>query len=76
MDHEASNYLVQDLLASENLYTRAFAKGAVKASQESPVTNLTGDPYFSDGLRAVMLISSQPVPEDHIELLQWEPLPN
>jgi hypothetical protein len=70
---EARNYLAQDLLASEFLYALAFAKGAVKAPQERPATNLTGDPYFSDGLRAVMLLSSQPVPEDHIELLKWEP---
>jgi hypothetical protein len=70
---DARNYLAQDLLASEYLYGIAFAKGAPKASIENPATNLTGDPYFSDGLRAVMLISSRPVPEDHIELLKWEP---
>ena len=69
---DARNYLAQDLFASEYLYGLAFTKGAVKASQEHPATNLTGDPYFSDGLRAVMLISSEPVPEDRIELLDWE----
>src|SRR5579885_1975021 len=70
---DARNYLAQDLLASEYLYGIAFAKGAPQASIEHPAANLTGDPYFSDGLRAVMLISSRPVPEDHIELLKWEP---
>jgi hypothetical protein len=69
---DARNYLAQDLLASEYLYGIAFTKGAVKASQDHPATNLTGDPYFSDGLRAVMLISPKPVPEDHVEVLNWE----
>lgn len=69
---DARNYLAQDLLASEYLYGFAFAKGAPDASQEHPATNLTGDPYFSDGLRAVMLISSRPVSEDRIELLKWD----
>ncbi|MBF6567325.1 MAG: LssY C-terminal domain-containing protein [Candidatus Binataceae bacterium] len=71
VDSERS-YLVQDLIASDYLYALAYAKGAVKASQEHPAANLTGDPYFSDGLRAVMLLSSKPVPDDHIDLLQWE----
>lgn len=68
---DARNYLAQDLLVSEYLYGFALAGGAVKASPQYPATNLTGDPYFSDGLRAVMLISSQPVAEDHIEFLKW-----
>jgi hypothetical protein len=69
---DARGYLVQDLIASEYLSELAYAKGAAKASREHPATNLTGDPYFSDGLLAVMLISSKPVPEDHIDFLNWE----
>jgi hypothetical protein len=69
---DARDYLVQDLMASEYLYGLAYARGAVKASREHPATNLTGDPYFSDGLRAVMLLSSKPVSESQIDLLNWE----
>ena len=69
---DTRSYLVQDLAASEYLYGVGFARGAVKASQAHPATNLTGDPYFSDGLRAVMVISSKPVPQDRIDLLGWE----
>ena len=69
---DGRSYLVQDLMASEYLYGLAYAKGAGRTSREHPAANLTGDPYFSDGLRAVMLISSKPVPEDHIDLLDWE----
>jgi hypothetical protein len=71
---EARNYLAQDLLASEYLYGIAFVKGGPKTSVDHPATNLTGDPYFSDGLRVVMLISSKPVSEDQIELFNWEPV--
>lgn len=69
---DARSYLVQDLMASEYLYGLGYTTGAVKTSAEHPAVNLTGDPYFSDGLRAVMLISSKPVPENRIDLLDWE----
>jgi hypothetical protein len=68
----ARNYLVQDLLASEYLRALAWATGVGPAPQDHPRENLTGDPYFTDGLRAVMVISSKPVSEDEIDLLDWD----
>jgi hypothetical protein len=68
----ARNYLVQDLLYSEYLHTLVWAKGFGRVPQEQPRDNLTGDPYFTDGLRAVMVISSTPVSEDKVDLLNWD----
>jgi hypothetical protein len=72
----ARNYLIQDLLASEYLRDLAWAKGVGLAPQDHPHINLTGDPYFTDGFRAVMVLSSKPVSEDQIELLDWDSPPD
>jgi hypothetical protein len=34
--------------------------------------NLTGDPYFTDGFRAVMWVSSQPSAFDEVDWFEWE----
>jgi len=73
---EARDYLVQDMIASGFLQSLAYVEGVGAASRETPRENLTGDPYFTDGLRAVMFMSNHPVPTDQITLIQWgEPLP-
>jgi hypothetical protein len=73
---EARDYLVQDMVASGYLQSLAYVRGVGAASRETPRANLTGDPYFTDGLRAVMFIANQPVPSDEITLIEWgEPLP-
>jgi len=69
---EARSYLIQDLLASEYLHAFGWLKGVGRVQQDHPRVNLTGDPYFTDGLRAVMVMSSKPASEDEIELLDWD----
>jgi hypothetical protein len=69
---EARSYLIQDVLASEYLHAFGWAKGVGQARQDHPRVNLTGDPYFTDGSRAVMVISSKPASEDQTELLDWD----
>ena len=69
---DARNYLFQDLLNSQYLRAAAWATGVGAAPQDHPRENLTGDPYFTDGLRAVMVISPKPVAEDEIDLLDWD----
>jgi len=69
---EARSYLIQDMLASEYLHGFGWLKGVGRAPQDHPRINLTGDPYFTDGLRAVMVISSKPASVDDIELLDWD----
>ena len=73
---EARDYLVQDLLASEALEWLAYVKGVGSASPEAPRENLTGDPYFTDGLRAVAAVSSSRVLPSEVSYIGWESLPN
>ncbi|HZZ07130.1 MAG TPA: LssY C-terminal domain-containing protein [Candidatus Binataceae bacterium] len=73
---EARDYLVQDLLASESLQWLAYVKGVGPASPEAPRENLTGDAYFTDGLRAVAAVSSSRVPASEVNFVGWEALPN
>ena len=73
---EAREYLVQDMFASGFLGSLGYVQGVGAASRQSPRQNLTGDPYFTDGLRAVMFISEKPVSANEITLIEWgEPLP-
>jgi hypothetical protein len=57
---EARRYLIEDLVYSQALARIAFVKGVGEASEEAPRFNLGGDPYFSDGLRAVMFFEPRP----------------
>jgi len=47
-------------------------KGVGAAPISEPRGNLTGDPYFTDGLRAVLWVSSDPVDLEDVEFLEWE----
>ena len=69
---ETRDYLVQNLWYSQGLSRLAFVKGVGAAPIDSPRYNLTGDAYFTDGLRAVLWVSSDPVDLEEIEFLQWE----
>ena len=41
------------------------------ATINEPRYNLTGDPYFTDGMRLVMWLSRDPVPPHEAEDLGW-----
>jgi hypothetical protein len=69
---EARLGLIQDLLYSQSLITFGFAKGIEPATEGRPHRNLTGDPYFTDGLRAVMVFERRPVSLDEVEVFEWE----
>ncbi|KPJ74895.1 MAG: hypothetical protein AMJ54_16365 [Deltaproteobacteria bacterium SG8_13] len=69
---ETRSYLIQDLLYSQGLGKFAFVQGVGAAPIESPRQNLTGDPYFTDGLRAVLWVSSQPVGFEKVDFIDWE----
>jgi len=65
-------YLLHSLLAEGFVERFGFAAGSVFAPQEDPAYNLTGDAYFSDGLRLVVMLSPQPVPYSEVRSLAWE----
>jgi hypothetical protein len=69
---ETRGFLVQNLWYTQGLSKLAFVKGVGAAPIMDPRFNLTGDPYFTDGLRAVLWVSSDPVDLEEIEFLEWE----
>jgi hypothetical protein len=69
---ETRDFLIQDLWYSQSLKKLAYVKGVGPAPISEPRGNLTGDPYFTDGLRAVMWVSSAPVAMEAVEFVEWE----
>jgi LssY C-terminus len=54
---EARNYVLDDLLASRRVSSIGFVPGVEAAPATAPRHNLTGDPYFTDGMRAFAILS-------------------
>ena len=65
------NYLLQDLLESGAVERYGFVEGVGSASMDAPRTNLTGDPYFTDGLRLVVFLSDVSTPLTATSRLPW-----
>jgi len=69
---EAREAVIEDLLLSGTISHVGFVKGVGRATPSRPKGNLTGDPYFTDGLRAVLLLDPGPIRLDEIRSLHWE----
>lgn len=69
---EARLGLIQDMLYSQALTKFGFVKGPDAAPPAKPHRNLTGDPYFTDGLRAVLVFERRPVALGETEVFEWE----
>ncbi len=65
-------YLLHSLVAAGFVDRFGFVKGSAAGTPLQPRTNLTGDPYHSDGLRLVVILSPEPVTPDKIRSLLWE----
>ncbi|NIS78926.1 MAG: hypothetical protein GTO14_01590 [Anaerolineales bacterium] len=68
---ETRDYLRQDLWYSQGLSKFAYVKGVGAAPISEPRQNLTGDPYFTDGYRVVLWVSSDPIAMEDVEFLEW-----
>ena len=44
----------------------------VRVTPSKPRSNLTGDPYFTDGLRAVIILDPGPISLKQFKNLEWE----
>ena len=73
---EARRYLLEDLAYSQAVDRIGFVKGVGAAGTEAPRMNLVGDPYYTDGLRAVLFIEPRPRTLSDIDLLEWERPPS
>jgi hypothetical protein len=65
-------YLLQDLLMSGFVERYGFLEGVRAATASAPRSNLTGDPYYTDGLRLVVFLSSQTKRLTETTRLPWE----
>ena len=63
--------LVQDFIYAQALAAYAQAGGVGFVPPHEPRGNLTGDPWFTDGYRAVMLLTSEPTGVTEIEWIDW-----
>lgn len=71
---EARNYLLQDLAFSQYLQKFGFVNGVGKTKLEDSRENLTGDPYFTDGLRVVLVLTKNLLTIDKVDNFTWERL--
>jgi hypothetical protein len=69
---EARRYFVEDMAYSQALARHGYVKGVEVVTREEPKMNLTGDPFYTDGLRVVLFFETRPYSLSEIELLEWE----
>jgi len=69
---EARLYVTLDVAASQSLKSMGYVKGVGPSSREAPRYNYTKDPYYTDGLRVVLILGEGPFGLDEIEQLGWE----
>jgi len=65
-------YLIQNLLYSQGLLRFGYVKGVGAATIMQPRVNLNGDPYITDGYRAVLWVSSKPIAFKKVGFVEWE----
>lgn len=68
---ETREYLLENLGYSQALVKFAYVNGIGEVSIDEPKGNLTGDPWFSDGYRVVLWVTSKPVSIDEVEFVEW-----
>jgi hypothetical protein len=69
---EAMYALMEDLIYSQQLAKTGWVKGVGAATRSKPRHNLTGDPYFTAGLRAVLMFDRRPYSFKEIQRFYWE----
>lgn len=69
---ETRNGLVGDLAYSQALSAVGFVQGSQRSNLHETHYNLTPEPYYSDGLRAVLFFEERPHALNEIKMLKWE----
>ena len=54
---ESRDYVLEDLLSAGRVKLAGYAAGVGACARTAPRRNLTGDPYHTDGKRAVILLA-------------------
>ena len=63
--------LLENLAYSQSLEKFAYVGGVGEVSMDQPKGNLTGDPWFTDGYRIVLWVTSKPVSIDNVDSVEW-----
>ncbi len=69
---ETRAYLLQDLLLAQGVRRFGFVKGVQPAPLDAPRGNLSNDPSVTDGLRAVIELTTTPTRFEEVQELEWE----
>jgi hypothetical protein len=72
---EAMYALLEDLVYSQQIAKTGWVNGVGAATRSKPRYNLTGDPYFTAGLRTVLMFDRRPRSFDQIQAFEWEESP-
>jgi hypothetical protein len=70
---EAGRALMEDLVYSQGLHAIGLVNGVGVAPKSAPRQNLTTDPYFTAGVRSVLLFDSELTSLTEIVMLPWRP---
>jgi len=73
---ETREFLLENLAYSQVLKKYAYVEGVGEAPLDDPRGNLTGDPYFTDGYRLVLWLTSSPVDLSDLEFEDWKSPPH
>jgi hypothetical protein len=69
---EARTALQEDMVYSQSLTALGLVKGVGTATRNEPRRNLTTDPYYTDGLRGVLIFDIHSTAITDIQFLPWE----
>lgn len=68
---ETREFLLEDLAYAQALDAFAYVGGVGRVTLDAPRGNLTGDPWFSDGYRLVMWVTSEPNDIRDVKYIHW-----
>lgn len=69
---DARDYLITDIMSVQSLSKVGYVKGVGEATPDNPREILLGDQYWTDGRRAVMIVSEEPVAMDEVSFFIWD----
>ena len=71
---EARLYISLDVAAAQSLRAMGYVKGVGYSDRQAPRYNYTGDPFYTDGLRVVLILGTEHHSLGDIDYLPWEPV--
>lgn len=57
---EARDYVLEDLLDAMHVEAAGYVDASIACTKDAPRRNLTGDPYYTDGKRVVIVLGPHP----------------